>query len=391
MHKYSWPLQVDPFTIWDRIKINLFLLDKENRLTMGPQTKRLEKVIGEYADHTLCLATSSGSTANSLLFETFLTTHNFNPNDVTVFVPAITWISSITPVVTRGMKIKMIDVNFTDFSFNYDQLEQAIQKCESKVKVLWPTYLIGNPANIRTLKYLAKLYDCFLFADACETTIGDWEGQQILSCVSMSTTSGYLAHQFCGIEIGLVFFRDYQYYENAKMLRSHGLIRNLDKKSPLYRQFVLNNPTIDPEFLFAVGGTNYRPSDVHATFGLQDFKRIHKYEKHRRKVWEYYLNGLDDRFLPLNSNIVPFCLPVIKNKEVESDLDILKLKKGCNAAGIETRPLIGGDLSQQPYFKQFTKDEVFPNAQWLNDNGFYVGLHNKVNKEMIDKLLRIIL
>jgi CDP-6-deoxy-D-xylo-4-hexulose-3-dehydrase len=389
--QYNWPLQVDPFGYLDRFKICSYLLNKSNRLTMGPLTKKLEKTLGEYADFTLCLATTSGSTANALLFDTFLTTNNFNPIDVTVFVPAVTWISSITPITTKGMKIKMIDINLEDFSFDYKKLETAIRVCDTKVKVLWPTYLIGNPANLRTLQYLAKTYDCFLFADACEATIGDYDGKQLLSSVDMVTTSGFLAHYFCGVELGLLFFKDFHYYENALMLRSHGLARNLSKSSPRYRQIILNNPDLDPEFLFVNGGTNYRLSDVHAAFALQDFKRIGKYEKHRRKIWEYFLNGLDDRFLSLNPDIVPFCLPIIKNKNIDSDLNIKDIKQKCKDSGIEVRGVVSGDLSLHPYFKQFTDGEFFENARWLNDNGFYVGIHSKVTKGMIDKLLKIIL
>lgn len=386
----NWPLQVDPFTYWDRFKICSYIFNKKNRLTMGPQTHKLEKTVSEYSK-TRCIATSSGSTANHLLVETVFQTNNLNPCDVTVFCPAVTWSSSITPWIMRGCDIKFIDVNLDDFSFSYGKLEEAVKECQSKVKILWPTNLIGNIANFGVLKCIAKKYNCFLFADSCEATIGDYEGKQVLSCASMSTSSFYLAHQICGVELGVLCIKDEKYYNNALMIRSHGLVRNLKNISSDYNRLISENKHLDPEFLFQVGGTNYRPSDVHSTFALQDFKRIQKYERERSNIWEYYLNGLDDKFLPLNRNIVPFCLPVIKNNMEESNLNIPKLKQDCINNGIEVRGIIGGNLAIQPYFKQFVlSGEIFPNAQWINDNGFYVGLHNKVNKGMIDKLLKIL-
>ena len=43
MNKYRWPLATDPFTLWDRLKICWFLLDKRNMLTMGPKVAEFEE------------------------------------------------------------------------------------------------------------------------------------------------------------------------------------------------------------------------------------------------------------------------------------------------------------------------------------------------------------
>ena len=66
--KFKYPLQTDPFTYADRLRISAFILSKENRLTMGDKVAELEgKMMHKYG--RLCLAVSSGSAANHLIFE----------------------------------------------------------------------------------------------------------------------------------------------------------------------------------------------------------------------------------------------------------------------------------------------------------------------------------
>ena len=68
---YKYPLQTDNFSLWDRGKAAAFILNKANRLTFGPQTQKLEEKWEQITGST-GVATSSGSSANHLLVESFI-------------------------------------------------------------------------------------------------------------------------------------------------------------------------------------------------------------------------------------------------------------------------------------------------------------------------------
>jgi CDP-6-deoxy-D-xylo-4-hexulose-3-dehydrase len=388
----KYPLQTDNFTLWDRIKTAFFILNKNNRLTTGPKVIELEKKWSSMtADQAQCVATSSGSTANHLLVETFLQTFDFEPNSVTVFVPSTTWASSVTPWIMRGCEIVFVDINLEDFSFDYKSLENELEKRknDSKIKVIWPTALIGFIPNIKILNYLKSKYSAYLFADLCETTMGEYQGQNILGCFDMATTSFFWAHQICGIEMGMLFInkdfdKDSDFYVNACSIRSHGLTRALAKGSSLRQKIEKENPNIDPEFLFYKIGTNYRTTDLNAFFALIDTKRYYDYINHRKEIWKYLLTKLSSDYTKLNPNVIPFCLPFITESK-----KISELKKKLNKNGWETRPIICY-LPINPAFKKYAKNQTFPNSEYLNNNGFYVGLNKDINKKNIDELVSLL-
>lgn len=388
----KYPLQTDNFTLLDRIKAGLFILNKKHRLTSGPKVLELEKTWSEIAGKNIqCLATSSGSTANHLLVETFLQSHGYEPNNVTVFVPSTTWSSSVSPWIMRGCEIVFIDINLDDFSFNYDSLEEELysRKNNNKIKVIWPTALIGFIPNVNKLKVLKEKYNTYLFADLCETTLGEYENQNILTCFDMCTTSFFWAHEICGIELGMLFI-DQKFgqiqniYDSAKMIRSHGLTRALPKNSENRNSIELEYAHIDPEFLFSKIGTNYRTTDLNAMFCLLDSKRIKKYKNLRKKLWKYFLDNIPNDYRKLNKDIIPFCLPLISTEK-----NINKVKQKLNSNGWETRPIICY-LPINPAFKKYSNQKEYPNSKFLHENGFYIGLNKDLSFKDIDKLISLL-
>ena len=388
----KYPLQTDNFNFWDRIKAALFVLNKKNRLTTGPKVLELERKWEKIAGiQTKCVAVSSGSTANHLLVETFIQSLSLDPKDIIVFVPSTTWASSVSPWIMRGCKIVFVDINLGDFSFNYDELEKKLEsyKNPKKIKVIWPTALIGFIPNVNRLKQLKEKYNTYLFADLCETTMGNYYGKNILSCFDMATTSFFWAHQICGIEMGMLFMQESfiknsEFYINAQMIRSHGLTRVLPKGNVTRKAIEDSAPEVDPEFLFYKIGTNYRTTDLNAFFALMDTERYYSYINQRRDIWEYFIANLPQEYRKLNSNIVPFSLPLISDTK-----PIKEVKKKLNENGWETRPVICY-LPINPAFKQFAKGENFPNSKFLNDNGFYVGLNKDITLKDIDKLISLL-
>lgn len=390
---YRYPLQSDSFSLWDRLKVAAFVLNKKNKLTIGPKVEEFEQKWCSFVGGIDTIATSSGSTANILLVETFLQTYNYKPQDVIVYIPSTTWASSVSCWTMRGCQVVFVDINLEDFSFNYQSLAQSIAYTDkhnpNKVKVIWPTALIGNIPNVDKLREIASKYKAYLFADLCETSLGYYNGDNILGCFDMATTSCFWAHEINSIEMGLLFTRIEsdrfaEKVNNAEMIRNHGLSRGLHNQT-IKATYEKLNPNIDPEFLFIKEGTNLRPTDLHAFFGLLDFKRIFKYCGHRRKLWRYFIKELPEQYYKLNPDIIPFCLPIICRETGKLEQVKSELKKH----GFESRPIISF-IANAPAYKHIAGKKKFPNSKFLETNGCYVGLSNKLTIEDIDKLIKIL-
>lgn len=382
-----WPLATSPFTLWDKLKISWWIISQD-RYTMGEKVAELEEKFSRLSGaHALMV--SNGSVANHLVFELW---KYKNPGvKPVVIVPAVTWSSSVTPAMMAGMDVAFCDINRVDFSFDIECLKRVLQEQSDAGRhvIVWPTALIGWSPNMQLLRHLASQYSADLFLDACENTLANVYDdssmtRSILSSAEMVTTSTFLSHFVCSVEGGFVFFKNRSDYELGKMFRNHGMSRSFAPEHPLRKRLEAENPTIDPQFLFAIPGTNWRASDVHAAFGLADFERIDAMKRHRLDIYSRFKNTLDAQkyYLPPKSAFhVPFCLPIFRN-----DCKLSLVKEELKKNGIESRPIIGSNLLLQPAFRHLGKPENFPTAQWIHTHGCYVGLHHKVTEEMVDKL-----
>lgn len=397
---FNWKLSHDNFTFLDRLKVAKYVLGGE-QLTMGPKTAEFEKKMAELAGVPYVVAASSGSTANQLIFELHKQNLKYNIKDTVVLVPSTTWISSITPAIMAGFQIEFVDINLNDFCFNYEKLEEVVAKWDKlgKKVVLFPTSLIGYNPDFRRLKHISKKYNTELWLDSCENTLSYLPNEEsVLGQCRFTTTSCYFSHHFTSVEAGFVFIQNEPDYEKALMIRNHGLTRSLPKNS-ITKVFVeIENSSIDPQFLFELEGTNYRMSDMHAVWGLLDFERKNEYSNHRREIFNEYAIKLDRSkyYLPFKEDnqtfSVPFCLPIfIKQKN-----KINELKYILNKNGIETRPVIGGNLLKQPVFQNKPyilnpqRPEYYENSEWLHNHGCYVGLNQNINRQHIIKLIDIL-
>ncbi len=388
---YKWPLATDSFTFCDRLRVAAFILDKDNQLTMGPKVKEFEDLMTEKYS-VKALGVSSGSAANQLIFELYKQKNPDKFKNSLVICPVVSWISSISPALMAGYEIKFCDINLEDFSFDDNKLEQILEENKHRNLIIWPTALIGFCPNFLVLRELAKKYNAELWGDFCENQFSTYNGKSIFSQVDISSLSCYFSHEITSIEFGFVFFKNEENYEYAKMLRNHGLTRSLDENSRLKYKIEKNYYYIDKQFLFGVLGTNLRPTDQHAIWGLQDMKRVDKYKQHRKDIYQYYYNSIDSLkyYLPeyLPNNIqehIAFCLPVFRE-----DSKINLVKERLNKNGIQTRPLIGGCLTLQPVFEKYNNATDFPNGLWVHNHGCYVGLNYNLRYKDIDNLIELL-
>lgn len=404
---FRWPLATCPFSDADRAQIAKWITECD-RYTMGARVAELEARFSEFSGmHALMVA--NGSVANQMVFEIWkLKNPGVKP---LVIVPAVTWVSSISPALMAGMDIEFCDVNLDDFAFDYRKLDSQVARAVDVGRrvIIWPTALIGFAPDMTRIHQIAQDYGAEVFLDSCENTfstlttrceisVGNSDvtssltplvlSDSILASAAMTTTSCYNSHQVVSVEGGFVFFRDKDDYDLGRLLRNHGLVRSLAPDHPLRLKIQNENPDVDPQFLFALAGTNLRPTDVHAMFGLADFKRIPESIDHRKATYRLFQQLLDPGryYLPQRTDShVGFCLPIFTRWD-----NLAQVNAALTAAGIERRPIIGANLLYQPPFRAYGTPADFPNAEWIHRHGTYVGLHSEVTPVMVLELTTLL-
>ena len=98
-------------------------------------------------------------------------------------------------------------------------------------------------------------------------------------------------------------------------------------------------------------------------------------------------------FIKKNNNVEPswFGLSMLIEDKFKHAKELILNR--LDKLGIESRPIIGGNFLQQPALKKYNlkqKSKNFPDANYIHENGLFVGLKNKIlDDNEIKKYLNI--
>ncbi len=379
----DWKLNKSQFTLADRVKLAWFVLS-DDQWTQSKHTLDFEQKMAQFVGSKYAVFVANGSLANTLIAMRLRDQHVAMRTGNTVVFPSTTWMTSVSPFIREGFDPHFIDVNLSDLSMDLDGLEKYLKKSGRHVALVFVTALLGFNPDIERLQMIADKYKVSIMMDNCENTLGVSDGKNISSYFT-STTSTYFGHQLQSVEGGFVFTNDDAEYEYFLMARCHGLVRGL----PQERQVSYRNSEVDQRFDFYTLGNNFRNSDIHAFIGKLDMKRIGVYRCQRDFLYTAFrdtlnkLRVLDKFILPSIKTYIfgdgnfPFCIPIIlseNNPEMSS-----MLLKFAATLGVETRPICTGNIVRQTPFMENYKPDEYPNSEHLHNNGFYIGLHAKID------------
>lgn len=379
---YKWKLMDDIITPEDKAAMADFLLSSD-RLTNGPKVKEFEDAWSDWLGCKHSLFVQSGSTANLLLVAAVKEKYNLQNGDK-VIVPLCTWMTNVAPIMQLGLTPVFVDINFDDYSFDLIKIQEQMSQAErEEIKMVFVTHLLGLNAKVEDMKYLFP--NAIVIEDICESHgVEDANGIKRGANSLGSTFSFYFGHHMTTIEGGMVCCNDDDLYDLMRMKRSHGMAR----ESTRFAEYAAENPDINPQFLFVTDGLNCRNDEVHAVLGLEQLKRLDSFIEARRKNFDRYIKLLDPFkfYIPeAGRNNSSFCFPFVAKEKAVAD----RVKKLLDEAGIETRPVIGGNLMRHPFLKRLDNVPVATdqdNANIAHEHGVYIGNNHLLTDEHFELL-----
>ena len=340
----------------------------------GPSVKEFEKKIAKFLDRKFGCAVSSGTAALEIAIRSL----GLKKNDE-VIMPSFTIISNAMAIVKSSAKPILVDVNLSTWNIKLEDIEKKITK---KTKCLMIPHIYGLSNDMDEIMKIAKKYNLYVIEDAAEVLGLKYKNKPCGSFGDISILSFYANKHITTGEGGMLLTNNPNLNNNFKDLRNlcFGLKNNR-----------FNHYDIS---------WNYRYTNIQASLGLNQLKRIDKIVKKKHEIGNYYFKHFKDiKNVILQPNKLSYCKNiywvfgiVIKKNNKNNIKEIIKKLTNNN---IGTRPFFWPMHKQDAFKKKgYFKNINLPNSEFISKNGFYLpsglGLTLKELKFVKDTVLSVL-
>jgi CDP-6-deoxy-D-xylo-4-hexulose-3-dehydrase len=372
------PLNVPSFggeEVWEALESLL-----SSQVTMGRKVRQFEALFAEYIGVKHAIMLNSGSSANLLALSVLTNPalkERLQPGDE-VITPALTWATTVFPILNVGAVPVLIDVDLDTFNLIPQEIEKAIT---SRTRAIMLVHLLGNPCHMDSIMATARRHNLLVIEDACEAHGAQYHGRKVGSFGDLATFSFFFTHHISTIEGGMLLTDSEEYAELARTLRVFGWVRDLKNRDAIAAQ----HPEIDRRFLFANTGYNLRPTEIQGAFGIHQMGKLENYISARRLNARYW-----------HERLRPFTDCLLLHEEVEHTRHVwfgypITVRPGApftrrdlvdhlETRGVETRPIMAGNIDEQPamHFFPYRKVGELPNSRFIHRNSFFFGNHHGI-------------
>ena len=192
----------------------------------------------------------------------------------------------------------------------------------------------------------------------------------------------------------MICTNDKKIYELTRLLRSHGMARELSDKNS-ERKIIKKYPDLSPNFIFLYPSYNVRNNEISAVLGLNQLKSLNRNNEKRKINFKIFLKYLNNNYRT-NFDIKGSCnyaFPLILKKANINNRN--KLESVLKKRGIEFRRgnAGGGNQLRQPYLKKIIKKinfARFKEVDHVHFYGYYIGNYPSLKYGKIKKICSIL-
>jgi CDP-6-deoxy-D-xylo-4-hexulose-3-dehydrase len=350
---------------------------RSGQFSMGSEVAAFEREFAQWLGSRYCVMVNSGSSANLLMIAAlrYHPEHALKPGDE-VIVPAVSWSTTYSPLYQYGLHLKFVDIDAGTLNMDLDAVAAAIGP---KTRAILAVNLLGNPNDFARLNAIAKQHGVLLLEDNCESMGAEFAGRKAGSFGLAGTFSSFFSHHISTMEGGLIATDDETMYHVLLSLRAHGWTRNLPTINNV--SGVKGDDPFEESFRFVLPGYNVRPLELSGAIGLEQLKKLPELVRARRENAEKFQTVMA-RYPMFQtqtecgaSSWFGFSLVL----RPDSGLSRKSVLAVFADAGIETRPIVTGNFTKNEVVRRwfdYTLHGELTNADWIDQNGFFIGNHH---------------
>ena len=341
---------------------------KANWISAGPKTSEFENKFAEMLTVKHAVATSNCTVALHLAMKLI----GIKAGDE-VICPSLTFVATCNAIryvdaVPVFADIKSVD----DLTIDPDEIEKKIT---DKTKAIVVMHFGGFACDMDKIMSIANKYNLKVIEDACHGPLSDYKGKKLGTIGDVGCFSFFSNKNISTGEGGMIVTNNKEYYDRAKLLRSHGMT------SMSYERSTGHTTSYDVVEL----GYNYRMDDIHASIGIVQLAKVkHDLEK-RAEVRKMYLSLLQNieqitiPFADYNAFSSNYIFPIVLKNSTSEKRDSVRNKLA--EFGIQTSihyPAVHRFLIYKDFYTELTKTE------YVTDNLITLPMYSKLTLSDIE-------
>jgi len=341
-----------------------------NWITMGPKTKLFEEQIRDYVNSKQAIAVSSCTAALHLA----LIAAGIKEKDEVITTP-LTFVSTGNVIIYQNAKPILADVEKDTLNISPKDIEKKITK---KTKAIIPVHLYGQPCEMEEILEIAKKHDLNVIEDAAHAIGAEYKGRKIGSISDVTCFSFYATKNLTTADGGMITTNNEDLAEMMRILSVHGISKDAWK-----RYSAQGNINWELKYI----GYKYNMTDLQASLGIHQIKKLDKYIKNRQKLSMIYSEGLKD----LACISIPEEKPYVKHARhifaILIDTDRLGMNRDQFATELKKENIGTGihfpALHLQHYYAEHFgyKPEDLPNATHISNRILSLPLFNSMKED----------
>jgi len=231
-------------------------------LSEGPVTRKFEELVSQLVGSKHAVAATSCTTA----MEIALRAMGVGPGD-RVLIPDFTHPATADAVIVLGGKPVLVDVDLYSYNMDFAEARKTLRK---PAKAMIPVSWGGYPLNKEELDKLKREFGVLILEDAACSLGADYHGAKSGAMADITCFSFHPRKVITTGEGGMTITDDPALAKRLQRLRMFGM------------------ETRNGEIIFTQMGTNCKMSNILASIGVEQMKKIDSIINRRIELAAYY-------------------------------------------------------------------------------------------------------
>lgn len=373
-------------------------------LTMGERVRTFEAEFAAWVGMKHAVMVNSGSSANLLMVDAMLRRSDreapWKAGDE-ILVPALSWPTTVWPLAQLGLVPVFTDIDPATLAID---LGSAAALLSPRTRGMFLLHALGQAPDIERYSAFCRKHGLELLEDVCES-LGAFHGRRHAGGFGqMGSFSFYFSHHISTIEGGMIVTDDAALRDELVGLRAHGWVRERSDRAEWKNKF----PEIDDRFLFVSAGYNVRPTEIQGSLGSVQLRKLDGMIAARERLAgdvAARLSAAAPWIRMVGADRLPGAGPVPERRarthswmtlafvlHPEAPAGVAAVSRRFEDAGVETRPILAGNLTRHPATARFVtrRADALPRCDEILARGFMIGCHPRPEPGALETLFAAI-